>query len=155
MLKVGDRAPDFEAVLDDGTTFRVADLRGQKHLVLYFYPKAFSGGCTAQACSFRDSYGPIRALDAVILGVSADAVESQHAFREKHSLEFPMASDADGSLRRAFDVTTSLPLLRPRVTYVIDKQGIVRGAFRHDILVNRHIVDALRVLRQIEGAPAA
>ena len=152
MLKVGEPAPDFEALLDDGRPFRLSSLRGDQNVVLYFYPRDFSGGCTAEACSFRDNYADIRRLDATIIGVSADTVASHQRFKERHHLGYPIVSDTDGRLRRSYDVTTSLPLLRPRVTYVIDKAGVIRGAFRHDILVTKHISDAVRVLEEIEGA---
>jgi len=154
MLKVGTQAPDFETVLDDGTPFRLSDLRGERNVVLYFYPADFTGGCTAEACSFRDSDAVIRAHDAMILGVSGDSAESHRAFKDQHALPYPIISDEEGTLRRLYEVVSSLPLIRPRITYVIDKQGIVRGAFRHDILVKKHALDALKVLEQIEAAPA-
>lgn len=155
MLNVGERAPDFESELDDGRPFRLSSLRGDQNVVIYFYPRDFSGGCTAQACSFRDNYAEIRALDAMILGVSVDSADSHRRFKEKHHLAYPIVSDADGRLRELYDVTTSLPMIRPRVTYVIDKAGIIRGAFRHDLLVTKHISDAVRVLKEIESVPAA
>jgi peroxiredoxin Q/BCP len=154
MLQVGERAPDFEAVLDDGRPFRLSKLRGDQNVVLYFYPRDFSGGCTAQACSFRDNYADIRKLDATIIGVSVDSSESHQRFKERHHLSYPIISDIDGHLRELYDVKSVLPKIRPRVTYVIDKHGIIRGAFRHDILVTKHISDAVKVLKEIEAAPA-
>ena len=155
MLRVGDAAPDFDAVLDDGTPFRLSSLRGTRNVVLYFYPADFTGGCTAEACSFRDSDAAIRAHDAVIVGVSADSAESHRAFKQQHALPYPIVSDEDGSLRRTYEVVSKLPKVRPRITYVIDKQGIIRGAFRHDILVKKHASDALRTLEQIQATPMA
>jgi peroxiredoxin Q/BCP len=154
MLNIGTEAPDFETELDDGTTFRLSSLRGTKNVVFYFYPRDFTAGCTAQACSFRDNDAAIHDHDAVIIGVSTDTLESHRAFKAEYGLNFPMISDADGSLHRAYDVVTSLPLIKPRITYVIDKAGVIRGAFRHDILVTRHTQDALKTLEEIEGEQA-
>jgi peroxiredoxin Q/BCP len=153
LLQPGQQAPDFEANLDDGSSFRLADHRGQRNVVLYFYPRDFSGGCTAQACSFRDSYASIGAYDAIIVGVSRDSAESHRAFKEKHGLAYPIVTDPDGTLADTFDVRTALPLIRPRVTYVIDKAGVIRAAFRHDIAIGRHLKDTLAALEAVQGAP--
>jgi thioredoxin-dependent peroxiredoxin len=152
VLKTSTQAPDFVATLDNGEEFRLSGLRGEKNVVLYFYPRDFSRGCTAQACSFRDNYAEIRSYNAVIIGVSGDSAESHRDFKETHSLEYPIISDADGRIRELYDVRSSIPVLRPRVTYVIDKSGMIRAAFRHDIAVGRHITDVLEALRQIEAA---
>lgn len=150
MLKIGTRAPAFTATLDDGTDFRLESMRGEKNVVLYFYPRDFSAGCTKQACSFRDSYAAIAAHEAVIVGVSADTRDSHQSFKERHELSFPLIADPDDALSALYDVTTALPLLRPRVTYVIDKQGMIRAAFRHDIAIGRHLSDTLTALEAIE-----
>jgi len=151
MLKVNQQAPDFETTLDDGTPFRLSDLRGDKNIVLYFYPADFTGGCTAQACSFRDNYSTVKRYDAVIIGVSGDTPESHVSFREQHNLEFPLVSDPDRKLAQLYDVRTSVPKLRPRVTYVIDKQGVIRAAFRHDIAIGRHLSDTLDALEALQA----
>ena len=150
MLAVGTRAPLFEAPLDDGSTFRLADMAGKKNVVLYFYPKDGSAGCTKQACSFRDSYASIRAYDAVIVGVSRDSLESHRRFKEQHSLSFPIASDVDGGIHAMYEVNPILGFLRPRITYVIDKQGIIRAAFRHDFAIGRHLPDTIAALESIQ-----
>jgi thioredoxin-dependent peroxiredoxin len=152
VLKTSTQAPDFVATLDNGEEFRLSGLRGEKNVVLYFYPRDFSRGCTAQACSFRDNYAEIRSYNAVIIGVSGDSAESHRDFKETNSLEYPIISDADGRIRELYDVRSSIPVLRPRVTCVIDKSGMIRAAFRHDIAVGRHITDVLEALRQIEAA---
>jgi peroxiredoxin Q/BCP len=154
MLKTQTPAPDFEALLDNGDTFRLSALRGDKNVVLYFYPKDFSRGCTAQACSFRDNYGAVQDHDAVIIGLSGDSAESHREFREVHRLPFPIIADGDGKLRELYEVTSAIRLLTPRITYVIDKAGIIRAAFRHDIAIGRHLEDTLAALEQIEAAPA-
>jgi peroxiredoxin Q/BCP len=152
MLRAGTLAPDFETVLDDGTPFRLSSMRGEKNVVLYFYPADFTGGCTKEACSFRDSYDQVQRYDAVILGVSRDSRERHIEFREAHGLKFPLISDPDGTIAALYDVKSMVPLLRPRVTYVIDKQGVVRAAFRHDLAIDRHLEDTLQALDQIESA---
>jgi peroxiredoxin Q/BCP len=151
MLPLHTLAPDFDATLDTGEAFRLSQLRGEKDVVLYFYPRDFSRGCTTQACSFRDNYSEIREHDAVIIGVSGDSVESHRDFKEAHALPFPIISDPDGRLRDLYDVRSAIPLLRPRVTYVIDKQGIIRAAFRHDVAIGRHLSDTLAALEGIDA----
>jgi peroxiredoxin Q/BCP len=153
MLNVSQPAPDFEATLDDGSSFRLSSLRGEKNIVLYFYPADFTAGCTAEACRFRDSYEAMKALDAVVLGVSGNSAESHARFREKLGLGFPLIADEDRSIAALYDVRGALPLLRPRVTYVIDKQGVIRAAFRHDIAIGRHLTDTLRALDALEKSP--
>ena len=153
MLRPGARAPDFTARLDDGSDFDLAALRGQKNVVLYFYPKDFSQGCTKQACSFRDSYAAVQGYDAMIIGVSRDSEASHAAFKSEHGLSFPLIADPDGRIHDLYDVRTALPLIRPRITYVIDKQGVIRFAFRHDIAIGRHLTDTLAALESL-ASPA-
>ena len=154
MLASGTAAPDFTSRLDDGSEFTLSSLRGKKNVVLYFYPKDFSQGCTKQACSFRDSYAAVQAFDALIVGVSRDSEASHASFKREHGLGFPPISDADGRLSELYDVKGVLPLLRPRVTYVIDKQGVIRSAFRHDVAIGRHLGDTLAALEALRS-PAA
>jgi peroxiredoxin Q/BCP len=150
MLETGTQAPDFTARLDDGSQFTLSSMRGEKNVVLYFYPKDETAGCTAQACSFRDNYDAIGAFDAVILGVSGDSEDSHRRFKQKNNLGFPLISDATGHVRELYDVKSSLKLIRPRITYVIDKQGVIRSAFRHDIAIAKHLSDTLDALEAIE-----
>jgi peroxiredoxin Q/BCP len=150
MLQSGLPAPDFSARLADGGEFRLSALRGVKNVVLYFYPKDFSQGCTRQACSFRDSYAAVQAHDAVVVGVSRDSEASHASFRQEHGLGFPLISDEDGRLGELYDVKGVLPLLRPRVTYVIDKRGVIRSAFRHDVAIGRHLSDTLAALEKLQ-----
>ncbi len=150
MLKAGDKAPDIDATLEDGTRFRLSDHAGRKNVVLYFYPADFTGGCTRQACSFRDNYAEIRDLDAVIVGVSGNTEESHTAFKEKYHLPFQMIADPDGRVRQAYEASKK-GIVRPRITYVIDKAGIIRAAFRHDIAIGRHVTDTVAALEAIQG----
>lgn len=155
MLKVGSQAPDFTATLDDGSEFRLGSYRGQKHVVLYFYPKDFTPGCTKEACSFRDNYGAISAYDAIIVGVSGDGGDSHASFREKHELPFPLIADAGRKLSELYDAKGWIPFMPPRVTYVIDKAGVVRAAMRHDFKVTEHVPEVLEALEKIEPRAAA
>ena len=150
MLKPGDRAPEIEANLEDGSTFRLSDQKGHKNVVLYFYPADFTGGCTRQACGFRDAYSDIRDLDAVIVGVSGNSGESHAAFKEKYRLPFQMIADQDHKVMQDYEAAKK-GIVRPRITYVIDKEGVVRAAFRHDIAINRHISDTIEALKAIQG----
>src|SRR5437899_782036 len=102
-LRVGDPAPDFEAKNDQGETVKLTDLRG-KRVVLYFYPKDNTPGCTAQACGFRDQYPTITDKNAVVLGVSPDSAQSHVKFRDKFELPFPLLVDADHKLAESYGV---------------------------------------------------
>jgi peroxiredoxin Q/BCP len=102
-LKVGDAAPDFEAVSDSGEKIKLSDLRG-KRVVLYFYPKDNTTGCTQQACAFRDSYPEVEAKNAVVLGVSPDSAKSHTSFKTKFDLPFPLLVDSDHAIAEKYDV---------------------------------------------------
>ena len=151
MLKEGTAAPDFEARLDSGEQFRLSDQRGSKNVVLYFYPKDFTPGCTREACSFRDNYSEVEEHDAVIIGVSGDSAETHKRFKDAHNLPFPLAADPDKRIIGLYDAVGFLGLTTARITYVIDKEGIIRNAFRHDLVISRHLDDTLNALRSIQG----
>lgn len=154
MLSVGTPAPPFQSTLDDGSTFDLAAQKGQKNVVLYFYPKDFTPGCTKEACSFRDNYDAISGYDAIIVGVSSDSSGRHQEFREKHDLPFPLIADSDGKLRKLYDAKGLLPFMPPRITYVIDKEGVIRTASRHDIQVDRHVEEVIEALEKIAPKPA-
>jgi peroxiredoxin Q/BCP len=124
MLDEGTTAPEFEAQTDDGRTVKLSELRG-KTVVLYFYPKDDTPGCTAQACGIRDSYGEFRSRGVEIFGVSVDDADSHRAFREKHQLPFPLLVDDSHELANAFGVETSDRGSYKRSTVVIDANGNV------------------------------
>jgi peroxiredoxin Q/BCP len=154
MLKPGATAPQFTATLDDGSTFDLASYRGQKHVVLYFYPKDFTGGCTAQACSFRDNYSLIEKYDAMIVGVSGDTESSHASFKDKYELPFPLAADPSRQVHKLYEAVGLIPWITPRITYVIDKQGIIREAIRHDFRVKEHVPEVIEALKKLEPATA-
>ncbi|MGE3073635.1 MAG: peroxiredoxin [Dehalococcoidia bacterium] len=149
MLKTGTRAPDFTGRLDDGSTFELAKFRGEKNIVLYFYPKDFTPGCTAQACNFRDNYSEISQYDAIIVGVSSDDEDSHTSFKEKHELPFRLLADPGKQVHRMYEAVGLIPWMTPRMTYVIDKQGVIRAAIRHDFRVKEHVPEVISALKQI------
>ena len=144
MTSIGDVAPDFDLPSADGPV-RLADQRG-KWVVLYFYPADNTPGCTAEACSFRDSHEDFVDAGAVVLGVSSDSTESHVKFAEKHNLPFTLLSDEDGGLRKTYGVKKSMGLLPGRVTYVIDPEGIVRKIFSNQLNAKKHIGEALSAI---------
>lgn len=148
-IRVGDRAPDFVASAQDGRQVTLSEFRGQSSVVLFFYPKNGTAICTKEACSFRDAYEEFVRAGAVVIGVSPDSLESHQAFAGSHRLPFILLSDRDGALRKAFGVPKTLGLLPGRVTYVIDKQGMVRHVFSAQLAAERHVDEALAIVRRL------
>jgi peroxiredoxin Q/BCP len=153
-VSVGDVAPDFTLPNQSGTPVRLGDLVGQKTVVLYFYPKDETPGCTIEARAFRDSYEQFSAQDAQVVGVSSDSVGSHRRFAQRHNLPFLLLSDRDGAVRRLYGVEKTLGLLPGRVTYVIDHTGMVRHVYSSQLRVTRHPREALLMLAALgsEGA---
>lgn len=129
-IKVGDQLPLFGAKDQNGGDFYIASVLHKKVLVIYFYPKDDTPGCTKQACFFRDQYEEFKDMGAEVIGISGDDVKSHKKFSNQYKLPFTLLSDEDKSLRKLFGVPTNLLGLLPgRVTYVVDKKGIVRLVF--------------------------
>ena len=153
MIAKGERAPEFEGTLAGGKQLRLRDFRGRRHVILYFFPKDFTPGCTKEACSFRDRRAEVAGLDAEIVGVSLDTPEKHASFAEKYQLPYPLISDRSGAIAAAFGVARLggwLPT--KRVTFVIDKQGVVQKVIQSEFSINLHIDEALETLRQLQGA---
>ena len=147
-LKVGDKVPNFKAKDQHGADFIWNEHQG-KPIVLYFYPKDDTPGCTAQACSFRDEYQDFKDLGAEVIGVSGDSEKSHVKFAQKYNLPFILLSDKDKSLRKLFEVPTNLLGLIPgRVTYVIDKEGVVVSIF-NSMKATNHIPIALKAIKEM------
>ncbi|NDC52716.1 MAG: peroxiredoxin [Planctomycetia bacterium] len=149
-LVVGDAAPAFSAVLQDGSRFDSTSVVGKKTVVLFFYPKDNTPVCTKEACAFRDSYEAFTAAGAEVIGVSSDSPASHLAFAAKHRLPFPIISDHDRALRRLFGVPNPLGVIPGRVTYVIDRQGIVRLVFSALFASADHVRKALAAVQQAD-----
>jgi len=148
-IAVGDKAPDFQLHDQNGRTVSLAEFRGKKAVVLYFYPKDETPGCTKEACSFRDSYEDFVKAGAEVIGVSGDSVGKHQAFAEHHRLPFTLLADEGNALRKAYGVPATLWILPGRVTYVIDRQGVVRHVFDSQLQATRHIDEALGVIRRL------
>ncbi len=148
-IGVGDKAPDFQLSDQAGRKVSLADFRGQKAVVLYFYPKDETPGCTKEACSFRDSYEDFTKAGAEVIGVSGDSVDKHKSFAEHHRLPFTLLADDGNKLRKAYGVPATLWILPGRVTYVIDKQGVVRHVFDSQLQATKHIDEALAVVRTL------
>lgn len=149
-IQVGDRCPSFSLQDQNGDIVSTDSLIGEKILVIYFYPKDYSGGCTAEACSFRDAYEEFKDAGCEVLGISSDSVESHKGFAEKNRLTFKLLADTKKEVRNAFGVPRAvLGLIAGRVTYIVDLKGIVRHV--HNALANTdsHITEALIVIRKI------
>jgi thioredoxin-dependent peroxiredoxin len=150
-VQVGDPAPEFKLLSATGEPVSLGDFHGRSEVVLFFYPKNHSPICTAEACSFRDSYEAFREAGAEVIGVSGDSIDSHRRFAGRHGLPYRLLSDADGSLRARYGVPRTLGVFPGRVTYLIDRDGIVRHIFSSQFQAARHVQEALRVLKQIRG----
>lgn len=148
-LKIGDIVPNFTAKDSQGEVFESRSVLGRKPLVIYFYPKDNTPGCTTEACSFRDQYEDFKGLGAEVIGISSDSVKSHQKFAKKHELPFILLSDQDKKLRRLFGVKNNLfGLLPGRVTYVIDRNGVVILIF-DSINAASHIPKALDTIKEL------
>ncbi|MCG9886371.1 MAG: peroxiredoxin [Cyanobacteria bacterium] len=148
-IQIGDKAPDFSLPTQTGETVTLSSFVGKQPVVVYFYPKDDTPGCTLEACGFRDSYGDFAAAGAVVIGISADSVESHQRFGAKHNLPFLLVSDAKNEARKAFGVPNELFVLPGRVTYVIDREGVVRHIFNSMLNAKGHVEEALKTVRAI------
>ena len=149
-IKIGSSIPTFSLPDQNGNLFDINSVLGKKNLVIYFYPKDDSPGCTAQACSFRDQFEVFKEADAVIIGISGQSVESHKEFAEKHRLSFTLLSDEGNKIRKQFGVPSDLLGLLPgRVTFVADKNGKVIYVFNSQTQATKHVDEALRILKDL------
>jgi peroxiredoxin Q/BCP len=146
-LKVGDKVPNFTSVDTNGKEFKSQDYLGKQWIVLYFYPKDDTPGCTAQACGFRDSYQDFKDLGAEVIGVSSDTTVSHQRFKKKFNLPFILLSDTNKKIRNLFGVPNDFfGLLPGRSTYVVDEQGVIKMIF-DSVTAKAHITKALEMLK--------
>jgi peroxiredoxin Q/BCP len=148
-LTVGDRAPDFELSAGDGHQVRLADALGRSNVVLFFYPKDETTGCTIEACAFRDSHPDFLALGAEVIGISADSVESHKHFADRHQLPMSLVSDPGGVVAGRYGVTKMWGLIPGRVTFLIDRGGIIRHITDGRLRFRQHATEALAHLRAL------
>ncbi len=145
-IKTGDQAPDFTLPSSEGPV-RLSDFRDQKPVVVYFYPKDDTPGCTKESCTFRDHYEDFKQAGAEVIGISSDPVESHRSFASKYRLPFKLLSDEGGRVRKLYGVKSTLGLLPGRVTFIIDKKGIIRHVFSSQFNPTKHVQEALGVLK--------
>src|SRR5262249_54724741 len=148
-LKVGTSAPDFALPDRGGKTVRLSDFRGKKAVVLYFYPKDDTPGCTKEACAFRDQYEDFQNAGAEVIGVSSDSESAHEKFAGKYKLPFILLADRGGTVRKQYGVPATLGVLPGRVTFVIDKQGVVRHSFNSQLQATRHVAEAIEALHKM------
>jgi peroxiredoxin Q/BCP len=134
-----------------GDTVTLSEYQGKKSVVLYFYPKDETTGCTKEACAFRDSYDAFTELGAEVLGVSGQSVESHKGFATHHGLPFLLLADVENKVRQLYGVPATMGFLPGRVTYIIDKQGVVRHIFNSQYQPEKHVEEAKRVLTQLDA----
>ena len=145
-IKEGDTAPDFTLEAQDGRTVSLHDYRGSRNVVVYFYPKDFTMGCTTEAKTFGLNYDQVKDLDAEVIGISSDPADSHNRFASECGVKFPLLSDREGRVRALYGVKSSLGIFPERVTFVIDKQGVVRSVFSSQTNPKGHVSKALEVL---------
>ncbi len=149
-IEIGNRIPTFTLKDQHGKSFSIEDAIGNP-LVIYFYPKDDTPGCTKEACSFRDQFEVFQEANARVIGISSDSPESHKAFAQKHRLPFTLLSDEDKSVRKAFGVPGNLFGLIPgRVTYIVDSEGIVRHIFNSQSQSEKHVKESLKVLQELQ-----
>jgi peroxiredoxin Q/BCP len=148
-VEAGDPAPDFTLPSQSGEDVRLSEVWQRGPVVLYFYPKDETPGCTTEACTFRDSYEAFKEAGAEVVGVSSDSITSHESFATKHRLPFILLADEGGRVRKRYGVKPTLGILPGRVTYVIDGKGVVRHVFSSQTGVQRHVHEALDALSDI------
>jgi peroxiredoxin Q/BCP len=149
-VKVGDKAPEFTLPSQMGDNVNLSEFFGKKNVVLYFYPKDETTGCTKEACMFRDNYEELTKLDAEVIGVSGQSVESHISFASHYGLPFILLSDEGNNIRGLYGVPSSMGIIPGRVTYIIDKKGMVRHIFSSQTQAQKHVEEAKKALLEIE-----
>jgi peroxiredoxin Q/BCP len=154
-IQIGGKAPDFTLPSQTGEPVRLSDRLGERVVVLYFYPKDETSGCTKEACAFRDSYEVFTDAGADVIGISSDSVDKHASFADHHKLPFTLLSDKGGSVRKSYGVPSTIGLLPGRVTYVIDRDGVVRNIFNSQLNISGHINQAIETVKKLQAEPAA
>jgi peroxiredoxin Q/BCP len=153
MLEVGDVAPDFTGTDCQGRTVSLSALRGRR-VVLFFFPKAFTVGCTLETRYFRDNHARLLSLGAELVGVSVDSVQTQCAFAAQEDIHFSLLGDERRTISQAYGVLWPLLNVDRRVTFIIGPQGRIESVIRHEVRVYRHLEDVLSYLKEHPSSPA-
>jgi peroxiredoxin Q/BCP len=148
-IAAGDTAPSFNLASQDGSSVSLDALLEKGPVVVFFYPKDETPGCTAEACAFRDSYDVFQEAGASVVGISSDSAASHKRFADKHGFPFLLLADADGAVRAHYGVPKTLGVLQGRSTYVIDKGGTVRHVFHSQLFATKHVAEALAALKRL------
>jgi peroxiredoxin Q/BCP len=146
-VQAGYKAPDFSLPSNTGETIRLSDFLGKKNAVIFFYPMDESPVCSKEAKAFRDKYQEFKNLDAEIIGISSQSIESHKSFAAHHNLPFILASDTDNKVRKLYGVSATLGIVPRRVTYIIDKEGVVKFVFSSQLHPAKHADKALLALK--------
>lgn len=153
ILRVGQKAPDFDVTASDGSKLKLSDFAGKKNVVLYFYPGDFTPVCTRETCGFRDMHDALKSQDTEIIGVSVDSDASHRKFADQYKVPFPLVSDAERTLSATYGATSFLGNLfkkSGRATFVIDKKGEVAGIFRGELSSAKHVEGVRELVRKLE-----
>ena len=148
-VEVGAIAPEFTLKSQSGASISLGQFRDKKSVVLFFYPKDETPGCTAEACSFRDEYESFNTAGAEVIGISSDSSDSHAKFADHHKLPMTLLSDPGGAVRARYGVKATLGLFPGRVTFVIDRKGVVRHVFSSQLRATAHVKEALKVLQSL------
>jgi peroxiredoxin Q/BCP len=151
-LEIGSKAPDFTLIDQNGAPVHLAERVREHVVVLFFYPKDNSAGCTMEACAFRDSYEDFQDAGAEVIGISGGTTETKQQFVRKNRLPFTLVTDADGAVAKAYDAEkqSGLMALAPqRATFVIDRDGIIRHRFESRFNMNAHVTEALKIVQNL------
>ncbi len=150
-IGVGDVAPDFTLPSATGEMVSLSSFRGKSEVVLFFYPKDNTPGCTAEACAFRDSHEAFQDAGAEVIGISSDSKQSHQGFAQRFGLKFLLLSDTKGEVRARYGVARTLGVLPGRVTYLIDRDGVVRHVFSSQFQTSRHVQEMLARMSRAPG----
>ncbi len=154
MIQLNEAAPEFVATSTQGEQVKLSALRG-RYVVLFFFPKAFTPGCTRESKQFADAYPELKALGAEVIGVSTDDHQTQCEFAESVGAQYPMVADADGSVARQFDVFWPFLKFVRRVTFIIDPEGVVRAVLNHELRIGKHVDEAITTLQRLQRKPVS
>jgi thioredoxin-dependent peroxiredoxin len=148
-VAAGSLAPNFTLPSQSGKVVSLSDFLGKKPVVLFFYPKDDTPGCTKEACAFRERYEDFREINAEVIGISSDSMESHRSFAAKHELPFTLLSDEGAKVRKLYGASSTFGLIPGRVTYVLDEEGVIRHIFSSQLGVEEHVEEALEALHAV------